>query len=139
MAAARDSPPSTASVSCIDSVSPTGTSASSTERRAAADWRCASASTSFTARRRAESRRPGGKAPVRYPCSATMLGSLMVHAQPTVSASAAPARSQKEAKRAAVSGSSHPPRCDTQRGVVKWWNVTMGVSPAARHESQTRR
>ena len=37
--------------------------------------------------------------------------------------------STKRAKRSAVSGSSQPPWLATQRGVVKWWKVTIGVMP----------
>ena len=70
---------------------------------------------------------------------ATMLGSLNVHAHPIRSPSAAVVRSTKRAKRPAVSGSSHPPWWPTQRGVVKWWNVTIGVTPFSWHAAHTRR
>ncbi len=68
-----------------------------------------------------------------------MLGSLNVAAQPTTSPMASTVREQNSANQSAQSGSSQPPRWLAQRGVVKWWKVTIGVTPCARHASQTRR
>ena len=40
-------------------------------------------------------------------------------------------RSQKRAKRSAVRALSQPPPVAIQRGEVKWWNVSIGVSPCS--------
>ena len=61
--------------------------------------------------------------------TATTLGSLMVQAHPIRSPRYAVERSTKRAKRSGASGASQPPRAVSQRGVVKWWNVTTGRIP----------
>lgn len=68
-----------------------------------------------------------------------MFGSLIVHIRATTSPSRTAARAAKRAKRSAVAGSAQPPRAATQRGVVKWWKVRIGVSPRARQASHMRR
>jgi hypothetical protein len=68
-----------------------------------------------------------------------MLGSLIVQARPMTSASSPASRPAKAAKRSAVAGSSQPPRSASHRGVVKWWNVTVGSIPRARSASHWRR
>ena len=73
------------------------------------------------------------------PMKVTMLGSLMVHARPGRSPRAPAVTSQYRAKRSTTAGDSHPPSAVTQRGVVKWWNVTTGSTPWARHDAHTRR
>ena len=70
---------------------------------------------------------------------ATMFGSFTVQARPIRSPRCAAARSQKRAKRSAVAGSIQPPRAATQRGVVKWWKVTIGSRPCSRQAPHMRR
>ena len=70
---------------------------------------------------------------------ATMFGSLIVHTRRTTSPSSAARRPLKAANRSALAGSSHPPRAASHRGVVKWWNVTVGSMPRASSASHWRR
>ena len=90
------------------------------------------------------SRTPGGNIPRNQPIVATTPGSFSVHAHGRRSGpSAAAVVSTKRAKRSAVRGSSHAPDPTapdaTQRGVVKWWKVTIGCMPRASTASHSRR
>ena len=92
--------------------------------------RCAATKTSLARRRRSRVALPGredavemaeGRHDVRLVDGAGAADHV---------AECAAARSQKRAKASAVAGSVQPPRAATQRGVVKWWNVTIGSMPA---------
>ena len=76
----RSSPPSTATYSVIDRVSPTGTPGAA-DRIASTALRWASTKTSLTRRRRSRSCLPGGKTPNSHPIRPTTLGSLSVQAR----------------------------------------------------------
>jgi hypothetical protein len=138
MRSRRDSPPSTATYSVIDRVRPTGTPGAA-ERMASTALRWASTKWPLTVRRSWTSLLPGGKVPSSQPMVATMLGSLMVQARRTTSPSSPAARWQKAAKRSAVAGFSQPPWAATQRGLVKWWKVTVGSMPSASSASHWAR
>ena len=71
--------------------------------------------------------------------SATMFGSLIVHAMPIASPSASPTVAAYAPRRAGMSGDSKPPRAAIQRGSVKWCSVTTGTRPRSRQPSATRR
>ena len=70
---------------------------------------------------------------------ATTFGSLRVAAMPIRSPMWAVARSQKRAKRSAARGASQVPTAASQRGWVKWWKVTTGVTPCSRQAAAIRR
>ncbi len=70
---------------------------------------------------------------------ATTLGSLRVQAMPMRSPRWAVTRSQKRANRSGACSASHVPAAASQRGWVKWWNVTTGRMPCSWQVAAIRR
>ena len=70
---------------------------------------------------------------------ATMFGSLNVQKRVAMSPRCSATRSANRVNRSAVAGSIQPPIRATQRGVVKWWSVTVASRPCSRQLAHMRR
>ena len=69
----------------------------------------------------------------------TTLGSLMVQTRVSSSPRCSAATSQNRAKRSTMRASVQPPSTVAQRGVVKWWKLTVASMPCSAHAAHMRR
>ena len=67
-----------------------------------------------------------------------MLGSLIVQARAISPSRRAATRSQYAANRSGMASLLQPPWSASHSGVVKWWKVTTGATPASSSPSHSR-